>query len=266
VSSSPARQAPVEPLAGRRGQAAYVSTRRVFRIIDRVSRGGAPLTVPALAEDLGISVSTCYHLLSLLTEEGYIVRLPHHAGYGLGPAITLLEERRRRSGAGAVVEPTLRELTRRAGCSAYFGILCDDDAVLVTHVHSTPESPAVGIPAGFRGPAHALALGKVLVAAGGVGAIDRYIQGHRLEPYTRRTITDPYKLEAHLKAVRTRGFATDFEEFAKNLYCVAVPVDRAAEGTIGAIGLGTIASVPVSEIKRLIRLAQGAAREVSTAR
>jgi DNA-binding IclR family transcriptional regulator len=237
----------------------------VFRIIDRVSRGGARLTVKALAEELGISVSTCYHLLSLLTEEGYIVRLPHHAGYRLGPTITLLEERRRRSGAGAVIEPTLRGLAQRAGCSAYFAVLSDDGAVLVTHVHSPPTSPAVGVPAGFRGPAHALALGKVLVAAGGVAAIDRYTESHRLEPYTRRTITEPFKLEAHLKAVRTRGFATDFEEFAKNFYSVAVPVTTAADGTIGAIGLGTIAGTPARELKRLIRLAQQAAHEVSTA-
>jgi acetyl-CoA synthetase len=265
VSSSPAREAPSDPFVSERNHAAYASTRRVFRIIDRVSRDGEHLTVKALAADLGISVSTCYHLLSLLIEEGYLVKLPHHAGYGLGPTIPVLNERQRRSGVGAAVEPTLRELARRAGCSAYFAVLGDHDDVLVTHVQSPPDSSPVGVPAGFLGPSHALALGKVLIAAEGIGAINRYIDGHRLDAYTRRTITEPSKLEAHLKAVRTRGFATDFEEFAKNLYSVAVPVGTASGEVSGAIGLATLGGAQVSEIKRLIRLAQGAARELSAA-
>jgi DNA-binding IclR family transcriptional regulator len=262
ASSSPTSRAPSDPLGEGSGRAAYGSTRRVFRIIDRVSRDGQ-LTVPALAEDLGISVSTTYHLLSLLVEEGYIVRLAQHGGYRLGPTIGVLQERRQRSGAGGAVEPVLRTLARRAGCSAYFAVLHDGDDVLVTHVHTPPESPAVGIPAGFRGPSHALALGKVLLADRGLGAISRYLDEHTLEAYTRRTITEPSKLEAHLKAVRQRGFATDFEEFARNLYCVAVPVVTRTAGTLGAIGLGTTARTSAGELKRLIRLAQGAAQEVS---
>jgi DNA-binding IclR family transcriptional regulator len=263
-SSSPISGPPGDLLGEEPGRAAYGSTRRVFRIIDRISRDER-LTVRELAAELDISLSTTYHLLSLLVDEGYIVRLPQHGGYRLGPTVGVLHERLQRSGAAGAVEPALRKLARRAGCSAYYAVLCEGDEVLVTHVCTPPQSPPVGIPAGFRGPSHALALGKVLLAARGVKAINRYLDDHVLEVYTRRTITEPSKLEAHLKAIRQRGFATDFEEFAKNLYCVAVPVQTDTGGTLGAIGLGTTARAPVGELKRLIRLAQGAAREVSAA-
>jgi IclR family transcriptional regulator, acetate operon repressor len=246
------------------GHATYSSTRRVFRIIDRVSRGGERLTVKALARDLGISVSTCYHLISVLLDEGYLEKLPHRAGYRLGPTIGVLFERSRRSGADAVVEPALHDLARLADRPAYFAVLSESDDVVVTHVHAPPDCPPVGVPQGFCGPSHALALGKVLIAAGGSAAINRYIEHHDLRAFTRRTIVDPAKLEAHLKEVRTRGYATDFEEFAKNLYCVAVPVIDDSGAVSGAVGLSTAASSPADELKRLIRLARRSAEHISS--
>ncbi len=246
------------------GHSTYSSTRRVFRIIDRVSRAGDRLTVKALARDLEISVSTCYHLIGILVDEGYIAKLPHHAGYRLGPTIAVLFERSRKSGSAAVIEPVLHDLARVANRTAYFAVRSEADDVVVTHVHSPPDCPPVGVPQGFVGPSHALALGKVLIAAGGSAAINRYIEQHELRAFTRRTITDPANLEAHLKEVRTRGYATDFEEFAKNLYCVAVPVSDESGQVSGAIGLATTAATPADDLKRLIRLARRAAQQIST--
>jgi DNA-binding IclR family transcriptional regulator len=255
---------PGDDRLGDRGHPTYTSTRRVFRIIDRVSRSGERLTVKGLAHDLGISRSTCYHLIGILVEEGYIEKLPHRAGYRLGPTIGILHESSLRNGTDALVDPILHELARHTGRTAYFGVLAGDD-VLVTHVHSPPDSPPVGIPEGFRGPSHALALGKVLIASKGIAAIDRYVEGRRFEAFTRRTITDPADLEAQLKEVRRRGYATDFEEFAKNLYCVAVPVTEESGEVHGAVGLATTPDSHADELRRLIRLARRAARQLSAA-
>ncbi len=246
------------------GHSGYASTRRVFRIIDHVSRAGDRLAVKALAQELGISVSTCYHLIGILVDEGYIEKLPHRAGYQLGPTVGVLFERSRRSGSTVVVEPVLHDLARIANRPAYFAVLSEADDVVVTHVHTPPDCPPVGVPQGFCGPSHALALGKVLIAAGGSAAINRYIEQHELRAFTRRTITEPAKLEAHLKEVRTRGYATDFEEFAKNLYCIAVPVTNDAGAVAGSLGLATDARTPNDELKRLIRLARRAALTISS--
>jgi DNA-binding IclR family transcriptional regulator len=197
-------------------------------------------------------------------DEGYIEKLPHRAGYRLGPTIGILHESSLRHGRDALVEPILHELARHTGRTAYFGVLAGDD-VLVTHVDSPPDCAPVGVPEGFRGPSHALALGKVLIASRGISAIDRYIEGRRFEAFTPRTITDPAELEAHLKDVRRRGYATDFEEFAKNLYCVAVPVPTENGEVHGAVGLATTPGSATEELKRLIRLARRAAVQLSEA-
>src|SRR4051795_7457349 len=101
VSSTPAAPATVTPLPGR---SHYTSTRRIFRIIDLVGRAGDGLTVKRLAGELGVSVSTCYQLVAILVDEGYIERLSHRAGYRLGPTIGVLFDRSRESGRAAPIE------------------------------------------------------------------------------------------------------------------------------------------------------------------
>lgn len=203
--------------------------------------------------------------MSILIDEGYVERLPHHAGYRLGPTIGVLFERSRRSELGGVVEPVLHDLAHRVRRAAYFAVLSERDEVLVVHVCAPPSCPPVGLPQGFSGPAHALALGKALIAAGGTAAINRYVERHELSAFTDRTITDPARLEAHLKEVKTRGYATDFEEFARGLCSVAAPVRGESQTVVGAIGLATIARNPGEEVKQMIAGARCAAKVLSAA-
>jgi len=241
----------------------YPSARRAFRIIDRVSHGGEGLEAKVLAGALGISPSTCYQVLGILIDEGYLRRLPKRAGYELGPRLERLYERSRTTGVGAAIGPVLVDLAQRSGCSAYFGLLTEEDDVVIAGFHAPPGDAPRGLPTGLRAPAHTLALGKVQIAAGGVTSIDHFIEQNPLVPLTRRTITDPVVLEADLKRAHARGYATELEEFAKGLYCVAVPVRRASGGLAGGIGLATGGWSGRSEEARLVGAVRDAARRAS---
>jgi DNA-binding IclR family transcriptional regulator len=237
----------------------HASAWRAFRIIDRVSRGGENLDAKGLARALGISQSTCYQLLNILIDEGYLTRLPRGSGYRLGATISLLYRRSRGKSVETVVGRVLDELARRTRRPAYFGLLNENDDVVVAYITVPPGAPPVGITPGLRAPAHALALGKIQIAAGGVRAIDRYLEHHRLDSMTPRTITDPVALEAHLKEAHARGFATEFGEFAKSLYGVAVPVLSPDGGVDGGVGLAAVGEREGFEVTRFVEPARQAA-------
>jgi DNA-binding IclR family transcriptional regulator len=261
VSSTPAAQATASRPPGR---SHYTSTRRIFRILDLVGRAGDGLTVKRLAGELGVSVSTCYQLVAILVDEGYIERLPYRAGYRLGPTIGVLFDRSRESGRAAAVERALRDLVRIGRHPAHFAVLSKSGHAVITHAHFPPDRTALGVPEGLCGPAHALAVGKVLLAGGGSVVVNRYVQRHKqLQAFTHRTITDASELKAHVEQVRRRGYAADFEEFARNLYCVAVPVGGTCGTLSGAVGLATTAMSSADELRLLIWLARRAAHQMS---
>jgi DNA-binding IclR family transcriptional regulator len=243
-------------------QPKFKSTRRVFRIIDLVREQGEGLTAKQLAREVGVNLSSCYCLINILIDEGYVEKMPRCGGYKLGPAIPVLYASYSENDLDSRIEPIIEELAHRAETHAYFGLL-SAGLVTVTQVKSPPKAAPVGIVKGFQGASHALALGKVLLASSGAEGVREYIESYGLEVFTPRTIMHAGILEAHLSKIRTLGIATDMEEFAENLCCVSVQVKGEGGKVEGAIGLSTTAQRAQSELPMLIDLAQWAAEEAS---
>ncbi len=240
----------------------FKSVQRIFGIMDLVSRQGEDLTAKQIAHEVGTNLSSCYYLLSMLIEEGYIEKVPHRGGYTIGPTISLLGKA---SGSDfdSKIEPVVEELAQQTQRRAYSAVLSGGE-MEVTQVKAPSKSPPVGVVQGFRGASHALALGKVLLAGMGSKYVEDYIEDHGgLEAFTPRTIVQPSLLHSQLNKVRLVGLATDFEEFAPNLCCVAAPVESKRGKVEGAIGLSTTARRIHDEGRHLIGMVQWAAGEAS---
>jgi DNA-binding IclR family transcriptional regulator len=244
------------PVAGPK----FKSVRRVFRIMDLVSQRGESLTAKELTRELDTNLSSCYYLLNILADEGYIRKIAG-GGYTIGPTIPLLNEGSR-SDFDRKIEPVVEELAQRAQTHAYAAVLSAGEAV-VTQAKAPKKRSYVGVVQGFHGASHALALGKVLLAGAGAEYVQEYIDDNGLEAFTPRTIVRPAQLHAHLNKALMVGVATDFEEFAENLCCFAAPVKGRGGKVEGAIGLSTTARRVHGEGKQLIELVQWAAAEAT---
>ena len=261
-SSPPSGHPDSLPASKAEDTAKFKSVRRVFRIMDLISRQGEDLTAKKLACQIGTNLSSCYYLLNILAEEGYLEKIPRGGGYKLGPAIPALCESSK-SYFAVITEPVTEELAQRAQSYAYSAILSNGE-VEVTKVKSPPKIPPVGVVEGFRGASHALALGKVLLASMGSKYVEDYINDHGgLEAFTPRTIVQPSVLHNQLNKVRLVGLATDFEEFAQNLCFLAAPVENKRGKVEGAIGLSTTVQRIHDEGRYLTEMVQWAAAEAS---
>lgn len=185
-----------------------------------------------VAQELGKSVSTAYNLLASLCDEGVAERLPGGL-YHLAPGFreTVAEESDRHNLTGVV-----DDLLTRTHKRAYLAVLRGNQlrVVLERGLQGMPKLP--GMSPEIRDNAHALALGKVVLARAPAAALERYLTAG-LKRFTPDTITEPDRLRMELRRVRRTGIATDREEIAPDFCCIAAPLLDEQRRFLGAVGI-----------------------------
>jgi DNA-binding IclR family transcriptional regulator len=113
-------------------------------------------------------------------------------------------------------------------------------------------------------PAHATALGKILLAAMGDGQLAKFLEHAALERFSDKTITDAAKLQREIVEVRRSGIAYDDGEFNAEVRCAAVPVYGFTGQVQGAIGIsGPIWRLSIQLLREKAKLVRTAAASLS---
>jgi DNA-binding IclR family transcriptional regulator len=240
------------------------TARSVLRVLALLVEHPDGVRADEVAERLGKSISTAYYLLSSLCEEGFAV----HASQGVyRPARTFGEE------GPAEVEPshgdlkaTVEELFILTRRRSYLGIVRSGriEIVAVRGRQGVPRMPGLGAEIEIHSGAHALAMGKVVLAELESEGLRRFLAGG-LRAYTEHTITDPQELLTELEMARRHGFAVDREEFDTSFCCLAAPI-RDERGRFRAVlGLSVTSSVFDAERAHLADTVRGVAERASAA-
>jgi len=190
-----------------------------------------------VAEALSKSVSTAYNLLASLCDEGVA---EHHSGgvYRLAPGFrdTVL------TGVARAAElhdlsGLVSDLLARTHKRSYLAVVRGGALEIVAErgLQGMPKLP--GLQPRTRDTAHALALGKVVLALGRHEIVDRYVEHPGLHRFTPHTITDPAALETELETVRRRGYAVECEELYPDFCCIAAPVHDARGRVLAVLGI-----------------------------
>ncbi|MDP9843989.1 DNA-binding IclR family transcriptional regulator [Streptosporangium lutulentum] len=207
------------------------SVERAAAILRLLASGSRQLGVAELATAMGLPKGTLHGILRTLVHVGFVEQDRASGKYRLGATLLALggsyldlNELRARSLNWA------DGLAGRSRESVWIGTLHEGQVLVIHHVFRPDNSMQV-LQVGAHLPAHATALGKVLLAS------DPYTDPARpLAACTPRTLTEAAALEAELDLVRTQGWACDLEELEEGEVSIAAPIKDHGV-VVGAIGI-----------------------------
>ena len=235
------------------------TARSVLRVLSLLVERPAGVRADEVAQALGKSISTAYYLLTSLCEEGFAV---HESKGVYRPARGLEELTAVAEESGPLhdgLTGTVDELFIRTRKRSYLGV-ARAGRIEITTVRGRQGVPRIpGLGSEIRDSAHALAMGKVVLALLDPPGLARYV-ARGLRSFTPHTITAPEQLAAELQRVRADGFAIDREEFDENFCCISAPIFDQQGRFVAALGLSVTASVFDAECARLAELVTDVAR------
>lgn len=150
--------------------------------------------------------------------------------------------------------PVMSELRDATGQTVNLAMLEGADVVYIAILRGEPTSkPRARI--GSRRPAHETALGKAILAFSPQDVSERIIEG-RMDVRTPHTISEPSVLLRELSDIRRLGVATEKEERAHELACVASPILSHGSAPVAAISVaGSVSDVVSDRIAPAVRAA-----------
>jgi DNA-binding IclR family transcriptional regulator len=213
------------------------SLERAFAILEEVARNREGINVADLSKAVGLHNSTTFHLVKTMAQLGYISQVRDSKRYRIGSRLfTLAAGALEENSFLALATPVLESLTDATGESAHFAIRSGNAIVVIART-SGSGLLQMADRAGAQRPAHATALGKVLMGALDEVQIRHFLGDQPLHRYTPKTIVERDPLLREIAEVRRAGIAYDDGEFDAEVRCVAVPVFDFAGRVAGAIGI-----------------------------
>jgi len=117
---------------------------------------------------------------------------------------------------------------------------------------------------GRRVPAHATAVGKVLLSELPESQLLQLYSEEQLPALTSYTITSRHELRKEILRVRERGYAVTRQEGTRNLCCVSAPIRDGTRNTIAALSVCMATEEPEPERHRqALRYLLWGAKEIS---
>lgn len=208
---------------------------RAISVLFAFSAKEPRLSLDELAAKSGLNKTSLLRILRTLEIERFLMRSGDH--YRLGSRVLELGNVYLSTlSVHGVAQPFMSNLAESCNQTISLAIL---DAFEVVYIGIEQAQREVGIQGniGARHPAHATALGKVMLAALSDKDLKQLLEGRELKRLTHRTIVSPQALLERLAQVREQGYAVDDEERGIGIRCVAAPIYNHQGKAVAALSL-----------------------------
>jgi DNA-binding IclR family transcriptional regulator len=207
-------------------------------IIDYLVKCNEDLTTHEISTRLHIPIATTYRIVQYLFLRGYLKESQGKQGAFLlgNKFLHVAESVKNRLNINMEALPAMRQLANTTGQTVNFGVLQDYGVMYI--LQELPALP-VNIIAGLRVilSVNTSAIGKVLTAYLPDSERDLFLQKTTLTKKTEKSITGKTAFSKELQKVKKQGFATDEEEFALGISCMAAPVFDYKGVVVASVGV-----------------------------
>jgi DNA-binding IclR family transcriptional regulator len=209
---------------------------RGLEILQLVGRSKRSVSVPELAELLGIDRSSAFRFAITLRRRGFLSSPPGRKDFLLGSSMWALA---REYDWGKllvdIAHPDLSLLATRINETAHLAVREGKDVLFVDCAHASRVIAAVGR-TGELHPLHCTAHGKAILADADESELRSLLGSDPLRKFTKNTKTSIKALAEDCATVHEIGYAVDDSEHAEDLRCIAAPI-RFNKRIVGSIGV-----------------------------
>ncbi len=199
-------------------------TLRVISILDAVSNSDYGLTLSELSKMLNIPLGTISPIIKTLSNHRLLEFDSSKGKYLIGiKSYFIGSSFVSKNSALEIIREELKILSLECGETCQLGILQQRKVFYLLKIEGK-ESIRVVSEVGGHLPAHATALGKVLLSSLSNEELVSALAEGDLEKLTEDTITDIAVLEKQFQGIRETGFAFEKGESNKNTACIAIPI------------------------------------------
>jgi IclR family pca regulon transcriptional regulator len=203
------------------------------------------LGIADIADELGMSRSTTHRYVITLVALGYLEQGASRK-YRLGLRVTNLGMSALNStGLREHAHPYLEELRQRTSYTTSLAVLDGTDILYIDRLRSFRRGRGrvdLDLHPGSRLPAHATALGKVLLANLPETELRELLASMKLGKRGPNTITSKKALREELEDVREEGLAVNDQELAPELFAIAAPVRNEGREVVAAVNVSAHSS------------------------
>jgi IclR family transcriptional regulator, KDG regulon repressor len=237
--------------------------KKSLEVLKFIVNGRTPLGVTEISNQLAISKSTVYGILSALKEERFIEKDRQTKKYMIGPELYELSKRVFKGGELiTVARPFLERLVMLVDESVFLCIR-EDPVVKVIDAVETKKAFKISLPIGGTFPITASVTCKAFLSPMDDEAIRNFLKEKGLPRYTENSITDLEEFLREVDKTRTTGYSLDLEEYLKGIRAVATLIHSANTpvGAICVVGFST--SMHDDKIPSIIQHVKETARQIS---
>lgn len=216
-----------------------LTVERALNLLELVGDAEAPLTVKQISVDLGLNITTSYHMTRTLLLRGYLMRNPDGT-LTLGRSVRdLYLAFQRTFNIDERQTALITELARATSETSFFSVRVQASVVIKVLIEGSQTLRVSALQLGVSGREHKRASGKAVLA---------FLPERERETMLAAALRDEPEdqhapiqrvLDYELDATRSRGWSLDDQESELGIASIGVPVFGPDSSVFGAVGVVT---------------------------